>query len=88
MTTGSFFCVMIKKGFAYKCQPAQRKNDIIKEKIKEVCVMDLRDIAKSTKELSDLLCISLEETWEEHTDDSIKKQYRFEDVKKAIEEGF
>lgn len=30
--------------------------------------MNLKDIAKSTLELSNLLCISVPETWEKHTD--------------------
>lgn len=54
--------------------------------------MNLKDIAKSTLELSNLLCISVPETWEKHTDASIKSTFRlnrlklrFQKSKKAID---
>ena len=46
--------------------------------------MNLKDIAKSTLELSNLLCISVPETWEKHTDASIKKHFSLKQIETEI----
>lgn len=44
----------------------------------------LMEAAKATKELADLLCISIEDVWEKHTDESVKEDLNFSDVKAKI----
>ena len=50
--------------------------------------MNLKDIAKSTLELSNLLCISVPETWEKHTDASIKKHFSLKQIEDDGEDTF
>ena len=47
--------------------------------------MDKQKIAKSTMELADMLCISLEEAWEKHTDLEVKRQCSLEEIKVLLE---
>ena len=46
--------------------------------------MDLKETALKTKELADLLCISVQEVWEKHTDESVRKNFSLEEVLNEI----
>ena len=46
--------------------------------------MDVKEIADSLKQLAGYLCISIEDAWENHTDDDIKKDISFEEIKAEL----
>ena len=42
--------------------------------------MTLQEAAESTKQLSEFLCKPIDEIWENHTDDSVKERFSYEEV--------
>lgn len=49
--------------------------------------MNKADVAKNIANLSTLMCISVEEAWEHHTDQGIKDRFSLDEIKQCLSKG-
>lgn len=48
--------------------------------------MSLQDAAELTREMAQMTAADLEEVWKNHTDESIKREFTFEQIRKYVDE--
>lgn len=47
--------------------------------------MNKTELAKSVSDLSSMLCVSIEEAWNDHVDEKAKGNFTFEEIAEEIE---